>query len=167
MHISISKLTSTGSDNGLSPGRRQAINSANAGILLIGPLRTNLSEILITIYLFSFKKMSSEKWWPSCLGLNVLMGVSRNPGVLGSWCQLKAVNSLIPGRCDNNFENIIFKLNIQTSSLSTHSEIALRWIPQNLTNEKSTLVQVMACCLTAPCHYLNQCWLDWFKGVVR
>ena len=23
----------------------------------------------------------------------------------------------------------------------------------------STLAQVMACCLTAPCHYLNQCWL--------
>ena len=24
---------------------------------------------------------------------------------------------------------------------------------------RSTLVQVMACCLTAPSHYLNQCWL--------
>ena len=24
---------------------------------------------------------------------------------------------------------------------------------------KSALVQVMACCLTAPSHYLNQCWL--------
>ena len=24
---------------------------------------------------------------------------------------------------------------------------------------RSTLVQVMACCLTAPRHYLNQCWL--------
>ena len=24
---------------------------------------------------------------------------------------------------------------------------------------ESTLVQVMACCLTAPSHYLNQCWL--------
>ena len=23
----------------------------------------------------------------------------------------------------------------------------------------STLVQIMACCLTAPSHYLNQCWL--------
>ena len=24
---------------------------------------------------------------------------------------------------------------------------------------RSTLVQIMACCLTAPSHYLNQCWL--------
>ena len=38
-----------GSDNGLSPGRRQAIIWTNAGILLIGPLGTNFSEILIEI----------------------------------------------------------------------------------------------------------------------
>ena len=45
------------SDNGLSPGRRQAIIWTNAGIFLIGPLRTNFSEILIEIWVFSFKKM--------------------------------------------------------------------------------------------------------------
>ena len=38
MHICISKLTSVGSDDGLSPGRRAAIILSNAGILLIGPL---------------------------------------------------------------------------------------------------------------------------------
>ena len=27
----------------------------------------------------------------------------------------------------------------------------------------STLAQVMACCLTAPSHYLNQCWLIFSK----
>ena len=43
-------------DNGLSPGRRQAIIWTNAVILLIGPLATNFSEILIEIYTFSFKK---------------------------------------------------------------------------------------------------------------
>ena len=72
----LKKLTIIGSDNGLSPGRRQAIIWSNAGILLIGPLRTNFSEILIEINTFSFKKMHSKllsaKWRPSCLGLNVL-----------------------------------------------------------------------------------------------
>ena len=48
-HICISKLTIVVSDNGLSPGRRQAIIWTNAGILLIGPLGTNFSEILIKI----------------------------------------------------------------------------------------------------------------------
>ena len=37
-HICIDNLTIIGSDNGLSPGRRQAIIWTNAGILLIGPL---------------------------------------------------------------------------------------------------------------------------------
>ena len=56
-HICVTKLTSIGSDNGLSPGRRQAIIWTNAGILLIGPLATNFSEILIEIHTFSFMKM--------------------------------------------------------------------------------------------------------------
>ena len=56
-HICVGKLTITGSDNGLSPGRRQAIIWTNAGILLIGPLGTNFGEISIRIQTLSFKKM--------------------------------------------------------------------------------------------------------------
>ena len=56
-HICVSNLIIIGSDNGLSPGRRQAIIWTNAGILLIGLLGTNFSEILIEICIFSFKKM--------------------------------------------------------------------------------------------------------------
>ena len=67
-HICVGKLTIIGSDNGLSPGRRQAIILTIAGILLIGPLETNFSEILIGIQTFSIKKMqlkmSSAKWRP-------------------------------------------------------------------------------------------------------
>ena len=47
MHICVIRVTIIGSDNGLSPGRRQAIIWTNAGILLIGLLRTNFNEILI------------------------------------------------------------------------------------------------------------------------
>ena len=47
--ICVGKLTNIGSDNGLAPGRRQAIIRTNAGILLIGPWGTNFSEILIEI----------------------------------------------------------------------------------------------------------------------
>ena len=56
-HICVSKLTIIGSDNGLPPGRHQAIIWTNAGILLIGPLGINLNEILIQFNTFSFKKM--------------------------------------------------------------------------------------------------------------
>ena len=44
------------SDDGLSPDQRQAIFRTITRILLIGPLGTNLSEILIEIRTFSFKK---------------------------------------------------------------------------------------------------------------
>ena len=57
MHICVSRLTIIGSDNGLSPGRRQANIWTNAGILLFGPLGTNFSEILVGIQTFSFRKM--------------------------------------------------------------------------------------------------------------
>ena len=80
-HICVSKLTIIGSDNDLSPERRQAIIWTNAGILLIGPLGTNFSEIFIEIHAFSFKKMhfkmSSAKWRLFGLGLNVLIAVSK------------------------------------------------------------------------------------------
>ena len=75
-HICVSELTIIGSDNGLSPGRRQAIIWNNAGLLLIEPLGTSVNEISIEIQTFSFKKThlktSSAKWRPCCLGLNVL-----------------------------------------------------------------------------------------------
>ena len=69
-----------GSDNGLSPGRRQAIVRTNTGILLIRPSGTNFSDFLVEILTFSFKKMRlkvlSAKQRPFCLGLNVLRVIS-------------------------------------------------------------------------------------------
>ena len=74
-HTCVGKLTNIDSDDGLSPGRRQDIIWTNAGVLLIGHLGTNFSEISIKIHTFSFKKMhlkmSYGKWLPFCLGLNL------------------------------------------------------------------------------------------------
>ena len=49
MQTFISKLTIIGSDNGLLPGRHQAIIWTNAWILLIGPLGTDFNEFVIEI----------------------------------------------------------------------------------------------------------------------
>ena len=76
-HICVGKLTIIDSDNGLSPGRRQAIIWTSAEILLIGPLGTNSSQIVIGIQNISFKKIhlkvSSAKWHPFGLGFNVFI----------------------------------------------------------------------------------------------
>ena len=99
-HICVSKLPSIGSDNGLSPGRRQAIIWPIAGILLIGPLWTNFSEILIEIPTFSFKKMllkvSSAKWQPFCPGEDeLLIWWWKDKNIYGSGYETVAV--LLPG----------------------------------------------------------------------
>ena len=92
-HICVSKLSSIGSDNGLSPGRRQAIVWTNAGILFIGPLETNFSEILIKIHIFSFRKMhlkmSSGKRRPFCLGLRRYLQHIHHIGIKSSYVPMK------------------------------------------------------------------------------
>ena len=59
-HICVGNLANVGSDNALSPGRRQTIILANARILLIGLLGTNFSEIFNRNSKFYFKKMHSK-----------------------------------------------------------------------------------------------------------
>ena len=96
--ICVGNLTIIGSDNGLSPGRRQAITWTNVGILLIGPLGTNFSEMLIEIFTFSFKKihlkMLSGKWRPFCLGLNVLSGKEPKLEYSGITTQYRKVSNI-------------------------------------------------------------------------
>ena len=98
-HICVSELTIIGSDNGLSPSRRQAIIQTIAGTLLVGPLGTNFSEILIEINTFSFKKihlkMSSGKCRPFCLGLNVLIWL----------CDVPHLTFVTSHKCDPDSHN--------------------------------------------------------------
>ena len=107
-HICVSKLNIVGSDNGLSPDRRQAIIWTNAGILLIGPLGTNFNEISIDIRIFSFKKrhlkMSSEKWRPFCPGRIVLKQTNCILYVRGSPRQLTCTIFIW---CCNKFYNFV------------------------------------------------------------
>ena len=70
------KLTIIGSDNGLSPRRHQAIIWTNAGILLIWTLRNKLQRNINRNWDIFIQenhlKMSSGKYQPFCLALDVL-----------------------------------------------------------------------------------------------
>ena len=68
------------------------------------------------------------------------------------------VNSLAPGRYYCKFKLIIFKFTSQKDILSISCEMALWWIPQDLPDGQSTLVQVMAWCCQSTSHYPIQCW---------
>ena len=70
----------------------------------------------------------------------------------------RTVNSLAFGKCGNNFKIVISNSILQIDILSISCEIALRRMPQNPFDDKSTLVKVMAWCCQATSHYLNQLW---------
>ena len=67
-------------------------------------------------------------------------------------------NWLVPGRFNFKFRLVIFKPILVNGGWGISNEIALRWMPQDLTDDKSTLVQVMAWCRQATIHSLSQCW---------
>ena len=76
----------------------------------------------------------------------------------GKHLQKCAINSLAPGRFQFNIRQVIFKLTLVNGGWSISNEIILRWMPLDLTDDKSTLVQVMAWCRQATSYYLSQCW---------
>ena len=133
-HICIcNHLTIIGSDNGLSPGQRQAILWTNAALLLIGLLGTNLNEILIKIYTFSLKeihlKMSSGKCLPFCLSLNVL----KKQGLHGK-SERKTVES-------TSIHKSLYVVNVTTSYV-TQKYIDLLSIPPLRTNLKEIGIKI-------------------------
>ena len=71
---------------------------------------------------------------------------------------ISCANSLVPGRSGYDLKNAMFNVVLLIGVSSYHHNNALRWVPQDLTDDKSTLVYVMAWCHQATSHYLNQCW---------
>ena len=89
-----------------------------------------------------------------------IAGVSSNschitPGMLSDY----PINSLAPGRSECDSKNVTFNLVLLIGIFRSSHDNALRWMPQDLTDDKSALVQVMAWCRQAPSHYLSKCLL--------
>ena len=64
---------------------------------------------------------------------------------------------MAPGSFQFNFRMVIFKLTLVNGGWGISYEIALRWMPQDFTEDKSTLFQVMSWCHQASRHYLSPC----------
>ena len=76
--------------------------------------------------------------------------------------------------CD--FRNAIFNLIFHTGIFRSFFDNVFSWMPWHLTDDTSTLVQVMAWCSQATSRYLSQCWPrsmspygvtrpQWFKSI--
>ena len=87
-HICVSKQIIIGSDNGVSPGRRQAIIRTNAGISLIWTMGTNFSEILSEFIHFHSRKYI----WKCCLEIGVILSRPQCVKTIGLnnlwWCSI-------------------------------------------------------------------------------
>ena len=131
-HICVGNLTIIGSDNGLSPGRRQAIIWTNAGISSIEPDGTNCNEISIEIHTFSFKKMhlkrSSRKWRPFCLGFNVLNHELTGPSVFtSSWLRPCAVSNRYKVAESSTMAAHIFPATATNLSKGKYHDDVIKW----------------------------------------
>ena len=85
------------------------------------------------------------------------------------WSERVSLNSLAPGRFVCDFENSISNLVSLIGILRSLYDNALRWMPQNITGDKSILGQVMAWYRQATSHSLSQCWPRCMSpyGVIR
>ena len=64
---------------------------------------------------------------------------------------LGVFNSLAPGKSECDYKYVIFNLVLLIGIFRSSHDNALWWMPQDLTDDKSTLVQVMAWCR---CHLM-------------
>ena len=155
-HKCVSKLTYTGSDNGLTPGRRQAIIWTSAGILYIGPLGTNFSESSIRIQTFLLKKYVFENvvWKmailsrPQCVkhllkwSNNGLMVSSSNLEQLSKLIMI--MNTLTPRQNGRHFTDDIIKCIFLNESVWISIKISLKCVPRGPIDNIPALVQIMA-----------------------
>ena len=79
--------------------------------------------------------------------------------VQSAWiAQLGCLNSLIPGKFEWHFRYLIFQIISVIDGWGISCELALRWMSFDLTDDKSTLGQVIHWCRQATSHYLSQWW---------
>ena len=91
---------------------------------------------------------------PCELSVLIVRFVDKN--TTGIW-KLNMSNSLAPGRYGSTSKIVISKQMSWIKFQRAYYEIALRWMPENTFDGKSTLCQIMAWCHQATSHYLSQC----------
>ena len=89
-------------------------------------------------------------------------GHKRGPQITSVWlsCSIQTTPfiSLVPGNVAVMLYHFFFKLMSRKDDYSIFCEIGLRWMSQAITQDQSTLVQVMAWCRQSTSHYLSQWW---------
>ena len=133
-----------------------------------------LNVLFILAMYLSHSRYSLDGLWPHhefrCPGAKQSLSNERvGLAVFNSYCYCLAFNSLWPGRFQWTFRWVLFKPITEIDGWDTCCEIALRRMSLDLTDDKSTLVQVMAWCRQATSHYMSPGWPSFLSpyGVTR
>ena len=107
---------------------------------------------------FKTQTMAARNTWQSEY---IVVTQCRRVALIGPYF----INSLAPGRPRCHFKTAIFNIVLLIGIFTSSKDNALRWMPRDLTDDKSTL----AWCSQATSHYLSQCWpcLKSSYGVTR
>ena len=148
-------LVNSGSDNGMLPDCTKPLlkpmSNHQLGLLEFTWVQCHRKYISY----ISLVWVSNLRWQPHLPGADEFRNVD---GGCGSIVPAIILNSLATGRFQFDFRKVIFKLTLVNGYWGISDEIVLRWMPKDLTDDTSTLVQVMAWCHQATNHYLSQCW---------
>ena len=133
---------------------RQAIIWTNAAILLVGPLGTNFSGILMEIHAFSLKKNAFENvvWKmaailsrPQCIKENAFrMGHIAQQPWLGLLSLYSVFNTLKPRQNGHHFADDTFNRIFLNENVRISIKISLKFVPMGPINNIPALVQIMA-----------------------
>ena len=142
MHICVSNLITTGSVNGLLPGRHQDITLTNAGIFYNWTLRNKIQ--------WNFNRNS-----------NIFIEENAFENI---FCEMTAILSrpqcVNTGECHYNM--VQYGIILHTSSKWLKQNFNPLWPSEAIWWHKfvSTLARAKAYCVMALSHYLDQCWLN-------
>ena len=123
-----------------------------------GPFLSCIVNTLVTGGLVMPRPSHLLPWYcPSYSGMYSVSTRRKTPCSLWCKCSSGHLHWFKVVRCWAS-DQLIFKLTLINDGWDIDCEIALKWMSPNLTDDKSTLVQVTAWCPQATSHYLSQCW---------
>ena len=78
-------------------------------------------------------------------------------------CRPTSMTALRPRQNGRHFADDVFKCIFLNENVGIPIIISLKIVPKGTINNIPSLVQIMACRLSAPSHYLNQWWLVYWR----
>ena len=121
--------------------------SCNEFLQYVDQVCTWLLYLLFVRFLLKVNHHWFRQWFGAQYATSCSINQSWPRLIMAQWAHsIIMLHSLAPARFQFNIRKVIFKLTLVNGGRGRCYEIALRWMPKDLTDDKSKLVQLMAWC---------------------